>query len=304
MNWQELAQKLGSRVKGQVLAQASMKNFTTWRVGGPADLLVVPHEKNDVREVLAFAGEFDLPVTVIGNGSNLLVLDGGIRGLVLKIGSGLNSVLIKGDLLVAEGGALLPALARQACSAGLSGLEFAAGIPASLGGAIMMNAGAFGKDIGSVVQNVETVRIDGTEIKWKREELTFCYRCSNLQRQELIVIKATLRLVPALREEIAARVERYLISRRMTQPLEFPTAGSVFRNPPGDYAGRLIESVGLKGFCLGDAQVSLKHANFIVNRGGATGQDIKALIELIQDRVFNEWGISLVPEVMIVGEEG
>lgn len=304
MNWQGLAQKLESRIEGRVLAQAPLKNYTTWRVGGPADLLVIPRNKSDVREALGFARNHCLPVTVIGNGSNLLVLDGGIRGLALKIGNGLNSLWIKGDYLMAEAGALLPALARQAAKAGLSGMEFAVGIPATLGGAVVMNAGAFGEDIGSLVREIEAIRIDGTEIKWRREELSFGYRSSNLQGRELVVLKAKLQLVPAPKEEINARMESNITSRRMTQPLELPTAGSVFRNPPGHHAGKLIEAVGLKGYCVGDAQVSMKHANFIINRGNATGRDIRALIELIQQRVFQEWGIFLVPEVMIVGEEG
>lgn len=167
-----------------------------------------------------------------------------------------------------------------------------------------MNAGAFGQNIGSLIQEVETIQTDGTGKKWRGAEVSFGYRYSSLQGKGLIVLQATLRLAPAVQEEIAARMERNLVSRKRTQPLEFPTAGSVFRNPPGDYAGRIIEAVGLKGFCLGDAQISPKHANFIINRGKATGQEIKLLIEAVQERVCQAKGIALVPEVMIVGEEG
>lgn len=304
MNWHKLAQELETKIKGRVLAQVPLKNYTTWRVGGPADLLCIPVEKSDVALALAFAREHSLPVTVIGNGSNLLVLGGGIRGLVLSLSRGLNFSDIHGELMVSGGGVLLPALARQACRASLSGLEFAAGIPATLGGAIIMNAGAFGQNIGALIQEVETIQLDGTEKKWRGTELSFGYRYSSLQGKNLIILQAALRLAPAVKDEITAHMERNLASRKRTQPLEFPTAGSVFRNPPGDYAGRIIEAVGLKGFCLGDAQVSPKHANFIINRGNATGQEIKLLIETIQKRVCQATGIELVPEVMIVGEEG
>jgi UDP-N-acetylmuramate dehydrogenase len=304
MNWQKLAQELKTKIKGQVLAEAPLKNYTTWRVGGPADLICIPAEKTDVQLALAFAREYNLPVTVIGNGSNLLVLDGGIRGLVLSICGGLNFSNIHGDLLVSGGGVLLPALARQACCASLSGLEFAAGIPATLGGAIIMNAGAFGQNTGSLIEEVQTIQMDGIEKKWRGTELSFGYRHSSLKGKGLIVLQAVLKLTPAIQDEISVRMKKNLASRKRTQPLEFPTAGSVFRNPPGDYAGRLIEAVGLKGFCLGDAQVSSKHANFIINRGNATGQEIKLLIEMIQKCVYLEKGIALVPEVMIVGEEG
>ncbi|MDD4674681.1 MAG: UDP-N-acetylmuramate dehydrogenase [Syntrophaceticus schinkii] len=304
MNWQVLAQQLEEKVDGRVFAQVPMKNYTTWRVGGPADLLVIPWTTGDVKKALLFAQEYCLPLTVIGNGSNLLVLDGGVRGLVIKLGRGLKGASLQGEMITAEGGVMLPALARMALKSSLSGLEFAAGIPATVGGGIIMNAGAFGKDIGSLVQEVETIDHQGKQQKWLQDELSFSYRSSSLKGRNLIILRAVFRLTPALKEDIAARMEANLAFRCKMQPTEFPSAGSVFRNPPHDYAGRLIEEVGLKGHRIGDAAVSPKHANFIVNCGSATAREILELIKTIQEQVSEQKGIMLAPEVLILGEEG
>lgn len=304
MNWQELANQLRQKIDGQVLANAPMKQHTTWRVGGPADLLVIPKTVKDVQETLLFAKQHQLPLMAIGNGSNLLVLDGGIRGVVLKLGGGLKRQYVDGNFLVAEGGAMLPSLARMALNSSLSGLEFAVGIPATLGGAVFMNAGAFGQDIGSLISQVEVIDFDGKQQVLYRDELTFGYRKSSLQDKNMIILRATLQLKPGKKEDIAASMEAKLSLRNNMQPLEYPTAGSVFRNPTGDYAGRLIEAAGLKGHSIGDAMISTKHANFIINRGNATGSQILTLIRTIQERVFEREGVMLVPEVLIVGEEG
>jgi len=304
MKWQELANQLRQKIDGQVLANAPMKQHTTWRVGGPADLLVIPQTVKDVHETLLFTKHHRLPLMAIGNGSNLLVLDGGIRGVVLKLSGGLKSQYLDGNFLVAEGGAMLPSLARMALNNSLSGLEFAVGIPATLGGAIVMNAGAFGQDIGSLISQVEVIDFEGKQQVLSRDELTFGYRKSSLQDKNMIILRATLQLKAGKKEDIAASMEAKLSFRNNTQPLEYPTAGSVFRNPVGDYAGRLIEAAGLKGHSIGDAVISTKHANFIINRGNATGGEILTLIRTIQERVFEREGVMLVPEVLIVGEEG
>ncbi|HAA90412.1 MAG: UDP-N-acetylenolpyruvoylglucosamine reductase [Thermoanaerobacterales bacterium 50_218] len=303
MDWKKLAQELKKRIQGQVIPQALMKNHTTWRVGGPADLLVVPYTEGDILNVLQFAGDHGLPITVIGNGSNLLVGDRGIRGITLKIAGGLCSFQIKGEVVHAEAGILLPKLARLALDAGLSGLEFAPGIPASLGGALVMNAGAFGQQLGDIVEEVVALDYQGNYQVFDASMLSFAYRASDFQNgKQLIVLKATLRLKSKDKQKILAQMERNLNLRKRTQPLSFPTAGSVFRNPPGDYAGRLIEEAGLKGFAIGDAQVSEKHANFIVNRGNASAAQILDLIRFIQEKVQKEFGVTLVPEVHLVGE--
>lgn len=304
MNWRKMANELKEKVEGQVLAQAPMKNFTTWRVGGPADLLVIPHTVEDVQEILLFTKKHQLPLMVIGNGSNILVRDGGIRGLVLKLAGGLKSYHLEGNILVAEGGVMLPTLSKIALKESLSGLEFAAGIPATLGGAIIMNAGAFGQEIGSIVEHVELIDFEGKQKKLSGDELKFSYRKSALQSKKEIIIRAALQLQPGIKEDIAASMKAKLSFRKKMQPLDHPTAGSVFCNPPDDYAGRLIEAVGLKGYSIGDAVISTKHANFIINRGNATGREILTLIKTIQERVYEQKGVLLVPEVLIMGEEG
>jgi UDP-N-acetylmuramate dehydrogenase len=299
----DLAAQLQTGVAGRVLAGASMEQFTTWRIGGPADLLLIPRVEADVTAGLEFAGRHGLPLTVIGNGSNLLVSDAGIRGLVLKIGGGLQEFCIDGKEITAGAGMFLPALARAAGRESLSGLEFAGGIPASLGGALIMNAGAFGQFIGSSVSEVETIDFSGARRAWKATELTFDYRYSALQPERLIILKARLELQDAEQKEIQERLEAYLTYRSSQHPLDLPSAGSVFRNPPGQPAGRLIEMAGLKGCQVGDAQVSTKHANFIVNLGHASATQVKQLMEIVRDRVAARFGIDLIAEVRVVGEE-
>ncbi len=286
-----------------VLAQAPMEKHTTWRIGGPADLLVIPKTVEDLKKSLQFAQNNSLPITVVGNGSNLLVLDGGIRGLVIKLGKGIKNVSLQGDLMIAGGGVMLPVLSRRALKASLSGLEFAAGIPATVGGAIVMNAGAHGKEIGSIIQEVETVDYQGREQKWLRDELSFSYRTSSLKSKNIIVSKAVFKLSPAEENDIAKCMDQGLASRKKTQPTGLPSAGSVFRNPPHHHAGKLIEKAGLKGYVSGGAAVSDKHANFIVNCGTATARDVLELIKIIQEHVSEQMGIMLAPEILILGEE-
>ena len=303
MTWQELAPKLQAGVAGRVLTGVSMKNFTTWRIGGPADLMLIPQADDDIVAALEFAGRHNLPLTVIGNGSNLLVGDAGIRGLVLKIGGGLQELQIRDNEITAGAGVLLPALARLAGRESLSGLEFAGGIPASLGGALIMNAGAFGQFIGSSVRAVDTIDFNGGRRTWQASELTFDYRHSTLQPESLIILGAALELQPATQKEVLERLESFQAYRSSCHPLDQPSAGSVFRNPPGETAGQLIEMAGLKGFTIGDAQVSSKHANFIMNLGNATAAQVGELIEIIRDRVAARFDINLATEVRMVGEE-
>jgi UDP-N-acetylmuramate dehydrogenase len=303
MDWEKLGDELKRQIQGQVIPQAPMKDHTTWRVGGPADLLVIPCTEADILTILQFARDLSLPITVIGNGSNILVGDRGIRGITLKMAGGLRSHQIAGEVIHAEAGILLPKLSRLALEAGLSGLEFALGIPASLGGALVMNAGAFGQQLGDLVEEVVALDYQGNYQVFHGAMLSFAYRTSEFQKgKQLIVLKATLRLKPRNKQEIQKQMEKNLAVRKKTQPLNFSTAGSVFRNPPGDYAGRLIEKAGLKGFAIGDAQVSEKHANFIINRGNASASQILDLIRLIQEKVQQEFGVELVPEVHLVGE--
>lgn len=303
MNWRELALGLKKRVAGTVTACASMKEHTAWQVGGPADLLCIPQTEADVLQALKFAAEYGLAITVIGNGSNLLVRNGGIRGLTIKIAGVLNTTQVQESSIRAGAGVLLPALARVALRASLGGLEFAAGIPGSLGGGVVMNVGAFGQRLGDLIEEVKTVDFQGTIKVWQGSQLSFDYRSSSLLGKDLIVLGAVLGLEFVESSVIAERMKRNLAARRETQPLDLPTAGSVFKNPPGYYAGELIEKAGLKGFSVGDAQISPKHANFIVNRGNAGAGQVLALITTVQERVRVLFGIDLVPEVRLVGEE-
>lgn len=303
VNGDELARELQAGAAGRVLAGASMKQFTTWRIGGLADLLLIPRTEQDVQVALEFARRHSLPLTVIGNGSNLLVGDGGIRGLTLRIGGGLQSLQVSGNRIAAGAGISLPALARTAQQGGLSGLEFAGGIPASLGGALIMNAGAFDQYIGDAVREVDTIDYDGTRRTWKAPELTFRYRQSTLQPQASIILGARLELRPADRQEVLERHEYFLSYRSSHHPVDQPSAGSVFQNPSPMTAGQLIETAGLKGFSVGDAQVSAKHANFIVNLGNATAAQARELMAIVRDRVRDRCGVDLRAEVRMVGEE-
>jgi UDP-N-acetylmuramate dehydrogenase len=302
MDLSNLARELKALIAGEVLVREPMANYTSWRIGGPADLLVLPVSTGDVRETVRFSRERNLPLTVLGNGSNVLVLDRGIRGIVLRTASALRQVGFETDRVVAEAGVLLPPLARMAASKGLSGLEFAAGIPGSLGGAICMNAGAHRQSISSVVESVTVMDHLGCESVLSPEAAGFSYRQSLIPERGQIVIQATLQLVAGAREEITARVRRNLARRREGQPLNLPSAGSVFKNPPGDWAGRLIEAAGAKGWRVGEAQVSEKHANFIVNLGEARAEEVLLLISKVRRQVAEKFGVQLELEILPLGE--
>lgn len=302
MDLREVEHELGALIQGIVTVNESMQKHTSWRIGGPADIMVLPTGTEDIHECLDYAKEHKLPLTVIGNGSNLLVRDKGIRGIVLKMSKGYNRVFIDGNTIRAESGALVPLVAKQAAEAGLSGLEFAAGIPASVGGAVRMNAGAHGKCMNEVIQHVTVLTPDGVIATLSNGDIGFQYRRSNIMDYGLIVVEAAFALVPGNKVEIKAKNEENLAKRRRSQPLEYPNAGSVFANPPGQWAGWLIEQVGGKGMRVGNAMVSEKHANFIVNLGNASAVDVLGLIEKIKKLVFEQFNIDLKLEVQVVGE--
>ena len=301
MNLQEVEHHLGCLVKGSVLCMESMQKHTSWRIGGPAEIMVLPASADDIGQCLQFARERHIPLTVMGNGSNLLVKDNGIRGIVLKISRGFNKIVVSGPNITADAGALVPLVAKKAAEAGLSGLEFAAGIPASIGGAVIMNAGAHGQGIDEVIREVTVLTPAGEMLVLKKEDIGFRYRKSGIDKN-LIILQADFVLTPGDPLEIRAKNETNLIKRRRSQPLEYPSAGSVFANPPGQWAGWLIEQVGGKGMRVGDALVSEKHANFIVNVGRATAEDVLQLIAQIKQKVFEKFNIELKLEVQVVGE--
>ncbi|TYO95913.1 UDP-N-acetylmuramate dehydrogenase [Desulfallas thermosapovorans] len=289
-------------IKGPVYRQEPMSKYTSWRIGGPADLLIKPRDQEDLRRALVYARRYDLPVTVIGNGTNLLVSDRGIRGMVIKIGPGLGDINVRGHMIYAGAGAPLPLLARKAMQAGLAGFEFLAGIPGTVGGALIMNAGANGCAVGERVRQVTAFDYAGNCLTFDAHQLTFSYRHSSLAERNVIVVGVVLEGKPDRAEEIKQRMEHYLDRRRQTQPLEYPNAGSVFKNPPGDSAGRLIEMAGCKEMRVGNIQVSPRHANFIVNLGGGTAGEVLEIVNRVQNIVEQKCGVKLVMEVQKLGE--
>ncbi|WP_227767098.1 UDP-N-acetylmuramate dehydrogenase [Zhaonella formicivorans] len=303
MDWERIAEFLKQKLKGQCRLNEPLQYHTTWRIGGPADLLVIPFCKDDVLLTMQLAAAEGIPVYVIGNGSNLLVLDRGVRGMVLKLAGGLKGISQEGCVLKAEAGVLLPFLAHLAAKSGLSGLEMLAGIPGTIGGAIVMNAGAYGSSIGELVQSVEVCDYAGNTIKLQQEELEFGYRRSALKGRPAVVLEAELKLQPGKREYIEKIMQENMLSRKKSQPLHLPNAGSVFINPPGSAAGYLIEKAGAKGLRKGGAQVSEKHANFIVNVGNASARDVLELIEQVREMVYLAFGIELQTEIKLLGEE-
>lgn len=302
MDLREVEHYLAEPIKGTVLRSESMKKHTTWRIGGPADIMVIPSGIDDIRLCLELAREKDIPVTVMGNGSNMLVKDSGIRGIVLKISRGFNKIEIKDTSITAEAGALVPMVARRASEAGLAGIEFAVGIPASVGGAVYMNAGAHGRCMSDVVREVTVLDPGGQILTLTNQEVGFEYRKSGIRDMGFVVLKAEFPLVNGNPEEIRETMDTKLAKRRKSQPLEYPNAGSVFANPPEQWAGWLIEQAGGKGMRVGGAMISEKHANFIVNTGDATAADVLTLIDRVKQLVHEKFNIELTLEVRVIGE--
>ena len=287
---------------GPVLISTPLRAHTTWRIGGPADFLLQPPTAEALQTILAFARAQQLPLTLLGNASNVLVSDHGIRGLVVKLTPGLRTIHFQGTRAIAQAGALLSTLAYQAAQRGLSSLAWAEGIPGSVGGAVVMNAGAYGGHIADCLQSVTYLTSDGLLHTLKADASTLAYRSSAFQRSGTIIVSAEFALTADDRQSILTEMALYHQKRAHYQPLELPSAGSVFKNPPGRKAARLIEAAGAKGWSVGDAQVSTKHCNFIVNRGQAACIDVLTLIARIQQAVLAQSGILLEREVLLLGE--
>ncbi|NPV69420.1 MAG: UDP-N-acetylmuramate dehydrogenase [Firmicutes bacterium] len=280
-----------------------MSRHTSFKIGGPADLVAIPSSVDDLRTVLAFCTSESLPWFVMGNGTNLLVRDKGIRGVVIKLAGTLDRLEIAGETLTAGSGALLRKTSEAAAARGLAGLEFTHGIPGTVGGAAVMNAGAYDGEMKDVIESVELLSPgDGRVVVLEAAALGFAYRKSVLQDRSDIVLSATMRLKRGDRPAILERMSDLDRRRREKQPLDLPSAGSVFRRPEGAYAGPLIEGAGLKGHRIGGAEVSTVHAGFIVNRGGATADDVLEMITFIRDAVLRKYGVELTPEIKVVGE--
>jgi UDP-N-acetylmuramate dehydrogenase len=285
--------------RGEILSEAKLGPLTTWRIGGPAELLAAPVDVADVTRAVRWANELGVSWRVLGNGSNLLVADAGVRGLVLRIRKALDAVDIAGSRIVAGAGAPFPALANAAAQRGLAGLEFGAGIPGSVGGAVVMNGGWHEFEIGSVVSRVTHLEADGTSVDYDHDACGFGYRTSVFRGRSGIVLQAELALTPDDPAAVKGRLLRFAESRKANQPTELPSCGSVFLKPEGDFAGRLIEAAGLKGRRIGGIQVSEKHANFFVNVGGGTAKDALALVELVEREVAEKLGVTLQREFEI-----
>lgn len=298
----EFEKKLSGALPGlAIMKDEPMRNHTTFRVGGPADLLVCPNRR-ELPVILRMVKENQIPVTIIGNGSNLLVSDKGIRGLVVEIGNRMDDIDVDGNRIRAGAGALLSKVAQTAAKAELGGMEFAAGIPGSIGGAVVMNAGAYGGEIKDSIVCATVLDSDGNVKKLTKDELDLSYRHSCMMENHYCVIEAEFELCEKPEEEIRSMMAQLREKRIEKQPLEYPSAGSTFKRPEGYFAGKLIQDAGLRGYCVGDAQVSEKHCGFVINRGNATATEILQLIRDVQQKVKEEFGVMLETEVRILGE--
>lgn len=285
-----------------VYFEEPMKKHTTFRIGGAADYYLCPHTPEEIREIIQVCREEQIPWFVIGNGSNLLVSDSGYRGAVIQIYRNFSRVVCEETVIRAQAGALLSQIAAQAQKSSLTGFEFAAGIPGTLGGAVTMNAGAYGGEMKDVLKSATVLTGDGQIRRLSAEELKLGYRTSIIKSGEYTVLEAEIGLERGDEEKIRSRMEELREQRKTKQPLEYPSAGSTFKRPEGYFAGKLIMDAGLRGFCVGGAQVSEKHCGFVINTGDATAADVVGLICEIQRRVEEQFGVKLEPEVRFLGE--
>ena len=285
----------------QVLTDESMACHTTFRIGGKADVFVLPASIEELLEVLRLTKRYSIPLTILGNGSNVLVRDGGIRGAVVSFGKPFSHIEREGARIRAGAGATLGTVSLFAASHALSGLEFAVGIPGSLGGAVFMNAGAYDGELSRVISGVAAVTLEGEILRYRAEEMDFGYRHSVFQQNGHIICEIELSLKEGEPAAIQEKMAEFTRRRMEKQPLDKPSAGSTFKRPPGLFAGTLIDEAGLKGFSVGGAQVSPKHAGCVVNTGGATCRDVLRLMDHIRETVLARSGIELEPEVRIVG---
>jgi UDP-N-acetylmuramate dehydrogenase len=301
---EKLANLLRDANVGKVVLGEALANHTTMKIGGPADLFVEPSSIKGLETTMKLIREHSVMWRAIGRGSNLLVSDQGIEGVVIKLGDGLDSFEINATEVIVDGGYPLIKLATVISRKGLSGLEFAGGIPGSLGGAVYMNAGAHRSDMSQIVEKAYILFEDGTFEWLTNEDLNFSYRTSILQKERPgICVKAVLQLTEGHTEKIKAQLQKNKDYRRETQPWNFPCAGSIFRNPLPEYAGQLIEKAGLKGYQIGGAQVSEMHANFIVNKDNATAKDVLNLIEHTKNEIKDKFNVELHTEVEIIGRK-
>lgn len=299
---QDFYNKLAEIVSPEaILEEEPMSKHTTFRIGGNADMFVSP-KISQVADIVKLAKEYEVPVTIIGNGSNLLVGDKGVRGLVISFGKEAEEIQADGSCMIVSAGALLSKIAAEAAKRSLTGFEFAAGIPGTLGGAIVMNAGAYGGEIKDVLISATVLTPEGDVIELSNGELDLSYRHSCIPEKEYIVLEAVLEFMPGEETEIREKMADFKNRRIDKQPLEYPSAGSTFKRPEGHFAGKLIQDAELRGYTVGGAQVSEKHCGFVVNKGDATAADVLQLIEDVKKNVYDKFQVELEPEVKMIGE--
>ena len=301
MNDQFLTELENIMAGSGIFMEEPMKKHTTFRVGGPADVLVQPDE-TALAAILALCRQYYVPYSFIGNGSNLLVGDKGIRGVVIEMTDPMGNIEVHGTKITAQAGAMLSKIANTAASNGLGGMEFAAGIPGSVGGAVVMNAGAYGGEMKDIIERVYVLDENGAQLELDRDALDLGYRHSCIPDKKYIVTKVVLELVPRDEVEIRSKMKDLNEKRAEKQPLQYPSAGSTFKRPEGYFAGKLIMDAGLRGYQVGGAQVSEKHCGFVINKGDATAADICQLMRDVSDKVQAQFGVVLEPEVKMIGE--
>jgi len=301
--------ELSKNIKGKILFRVPLSRYTSLRVGGPADIMIYPSDVMELQKVICFSQTQAIPYFVIGRGSNLLIKDGGLKGIAIRLSLGFKRIKLLNrsrnhtSVLVVEAGVSLTRLLKFCIGKGLSGLEFLSDIPGSIGGALAMNSGAQGRQMKDVTKSLALLTPQTEVIERSTKHLNFEYRKLHLPTGT-IILQAQILMKHRSKKIILSEVEKIKKWRRQTQPLNLPSAGSVFKNPIGKSAGQLIEQTGLKGFRVGNAEISEKHANFIVNLGGATAKDILSIMKTIQNRVYQKTGIRLEPEIKIAGENG
>ena len=296
---QQFCELLGEE---RVLVEEPMDRHTTFRIGGPADYFLIPETYEQIQKILEICRREELPYFILGNGSNLLVSDQGYRGVIIQTFRNFSGVTVDGNKIRAASGALLSAIAAAAKNASLTGFEFAGGIPGTLGGAVVMNAGAYGGEMKDVLEEVTVMDQEGQIRILKVDELEMGYRTSIIKKTGYLVLEAVIALEPGDQERIKERMRELTEQRTSKQPLEYPSAGSTFKRPEGYFAGKLIMDCGLRGYRVGGAQVSEKHCGFVINTGGATAQDVRTLMQNVSDKVFEKYGVTLEPEVKFLGE--
>ena len=288
---------------GKILLDEPMKSHTYFKIGGPVDIMILPGNIEEIQSSIKLCNEEKYKYYIVGNGTNLLVRDKGIRGVVIKIDENLSDMKLENNTITAQAGALLSKVSKLALKNSLAGLEFASGIPGSLGGAVAMNAGAYGPEMKDVITKVKCIDKEGNLLEYTNEEMHFGYRHSRVHEEDLLVVESEMKLENGNYDDIKAYMDELTEKRTSKQPLHLPSAGSTFKRPEGDYASRLIDVSGLRGVRYGDAQVSEKHCGFVVNLGNATCEEVLTLIDIIQKTVRDKYNIELEPEVKIIGEE-